>query len=229
MKEYPHILPWNKGCFGQPIIAFDKLDGSNIRVEWSRKRVKKDNGFYKFGTRTRLLDKTDEIFGIVPGIFMDKYSENLNKVFKDHKQYRHIESFTMFLEFFGPNSFAGRHVVEDKKDLTLFDICMYKHGFVLPRDFVNNFNGVGIPLVIYDGTYNQSFIDYIRMDSKHELREGVVCKGVSGKEKIWMTKIKTNLWLSRVHEKYGLERVSEELDGDMSLVSFVDIERPNKI
>lgn len=34
--DYPEIY----------IYAFDKLDGSNIRFEWSRKR-----GFYKFGTR----------------------------------------------------------------------------------------------------------------------------------------------------------------------------------
>jgi len=30
MKQYKSIDYWNKGIFGSPIIAFDKLDGSNI-------------------------------------------------------------------------------------------------------------------------------------------------------------------------------------------------------
>jgi hypothetical protein len=43
MKTYPSI---SRDIVGQPIYAFDKLDGSNIRAEWSKK-----NGFHKFGSR----------------------------------------------------------------------------------------------------------------------------------------------------------------------------------
>jgi len=42
MKEYPHIEYWNKGIQGSPIIAFDKLDGQNIRCEWSREELNGD-------------------------------------------------------------------------------------------------------------------------------------------------------------------------------------------
>jgi hypothetical protein len=36
MKEYPSID--REIRFGEPIYAFDKLDGSNIRAEWNKKR-----------------------------------------------------------------------------------------------------------------------------------------------------------------------------------------------
>ena len=39
-----------------PIYAFDKLDGSNIRVEWAPKKK-----FCKFGSRNRLIG-TDQEF-----------------------------------------------------------------------------------------------------------------------------------------------------------------------
>lgn len=45
MKQYPHIEYANKNL-GDKIWAFNKYDGSNIRLEWSQKR-----GFYKFGTK----------------------------------------------------------------------------------------------------------------------------------------------------------------------------------
>jgi hypothetical protein len=38
MKTYPRIDYWNKGIFGSECIAFNKLDGSNLRFEWSHKR-----------------------------------------------------------------------------------------------------------------------------------------------------------------------------------------------
>ena len=53
MKHYPKIEYYNKGLYGRDIIGFDKLDGSNIRCEWSRKR-----GWYKFGTKSmKILGK----------------------------------------------------------------------------------------------------------------------------------------------------------------------------
>jgi len=49
MKSYPTISTKIKPT---QIYAFDKIDGSNIRVEWSDKQ-----GFYKFGSRNRLIDE----------------------------------------------------------------------------------------------------------------------------------------------------------------------------
>lgn len=48
MKTYPSIS--TQVDFSLSYCVFDKLDGSNLRAEWSPKR-----GFYKFGSRTQLL------------------------------------------------------------------------------------------------------------------------------------------------------------------------------
>ena len=47
MKQYPSI---SHDIRSVQAYAFDKLDGSNIRAEWHPKK-----GFWKFGSRTRLL------------------------------------------------------------------------------------------------------------------------------------------------------------------------------
>jgi hypothetical protein len=57
--------------------VFDKLDGSNIRSEWNRKR-----GFDKYGTRARLLGVDDEIFGEAIPLINSKFVEPLHEVFK---------------------------------------------------------------------------------------------------------------------------------------------------
>ena len=66
MKQYPEISGSNKAPIGAQCLAFVKYDGSNLRWEWSPKK-----GWYKFGTRTRLFDHTDEIFGEAIPLFQD--------------------------------------------------------------------------------------------------------------------------------------------------------------
>lgn len=58
MKEYPSIPFWNKGTFGERVYVFEKLDGTQLRIEWSKKQ-----GFYKFGTRGQLINEEDRIWG----------------------------------------------------------------------------------------------------------------------------------------------------------------------
>ena len=61
MVEYPHTEYWNKGIIGSSIIAFDKLDGSNIRAEF---HVKK--GWIKYGSRQmELNEKHPSLFNIM--------------------------------------------------------------------------------------------------------------------------------------------------------------------
>src|SRR5688500_10404747 len=115
MKSYPSIPHWNKGLFGENCVAFEKLDGSLIRAEWSKK-----NGWYKFGTKKQLIAETDEQFGQAVTLFNNKYSEGLQKVFRD--KYRDCHNFIVFLEYYGEQSFAGTHVEGDKMDVVLFDV-----------------------------------------------------------------------------------------------------------
>jgi len=210
MKEYPKIEYYNKGIFGTNVIAFDKLDGNNIRCEWSRKR-----GFYKFGTRTNLIDKYSEDFAQVIPLFMEKYNESLSKVFVD--KYKKVENFVVFSEYVGPNSFAGVHDPEDTLDIHLFDVNQYKKGFISPWEFVSNFGHLDIPTIIYEGKFDQDLIDDIKRN-KYGLKEGVIVKGLYKTKKegeiVWQIKIKTLQWLEIIRYRLGEKALLEELNND---------------
>ena len=78
MKSYPSISKEIRQDIH--IFAFDKLDGSHIRAEWNFK-----NGFYKFGTRTQLIDQSSKPFGKAIKILQDKYESDIAMVFKEQK------------------------------------------------------------------------------------------------------------------------------------------------
>lgn len=78
MKEYPSIPKEIRT--ETPIYAFDKLDGSNIRAEWSKKR-----GFYKFGSKTRLLGPDNKNLGESIGLIQNKYQDDLGSIFTKEK------------------------------------------------------------------------------------------------------------------------------------------------
>ena len=103
MIEFPKI-PSSKGFQHSHCYAFNKLGGTNIGVEWSRKK-----GFNKFRLRSGLFDKSHETFGPAIPLFLEKYNESLNKLFFDNKIFRGIRNITVFGEFYGPSTFAGNH------------------------------------------------------------------------------------------------------------------------
>lgn len=214
MKTYPKIEYHNKGIFGDTVYAFDKLDGSNIRSEWNRKR-----GWYKFGTRKQMINEGDENFGDAVPIFLNKYGDDLDKVFR--KTYPNAMSVVVFGEYVGENSFSGQHEDDDVKDVVLFDVNLYKKGFIPPKDFYNNFGHLHIPKLVYKGEYNNDLIKDIQ-NNIWGLKEGVICKGTrktKGDELVWMTKIKTKEWLNKVKSLYGEKALLEELNRDRSLLS----------
>jgi hypothetical protein len=200
MKSYPKIEYCTKQ-YGQKIWAFDKLDGSNFRAEWNNK-----SGWYKFGSRTQLISNNDPNFGDAIDIFLNKYGDDLTRIFKT--KYSTVINVTIFGEYFGNNSFAGRHDINDKKDIVLFDVNLYKKGFVPPQDFTNNFGHLDIPKLIYKDEFNKDFVGMVK-ENKFNLKEGVICKGIEGKN-IWMTKIKTNEWLEKVKLLYGEKAYLDE-------------------
>jgi hypothetical protein len=219
MKQYPSIPYWSSDLLGESCIAFDKLDGSNIRCEWSRKR-----GWYKFGTRTQMIDERNENFGDAIPLFLDKYGDDLGRVFHD-RQYKSKPNYVAFFEYLGPNSFAGQHSITDKKDVVLLDISEYKRGLIPPKEFVQNFGHLHIPNIIYQGYLNQQFIDDIK-NGQYPVDEGVMCKGTrktKGSELIWIAKVKTKSWVDKVKAKYGAEWTRKELNGDKNLIDYFNI------
>lgn len=179
-----------------PIYAFDKLDGSNIRVEWSRK-----TGFYKYGTRTRLLDPNEPVLGEAVTLFENKYAEQLDAIYRKQR----YEKTTSFMEFYGKNSFAGQHVTEPHT-VTLFDVHVYKKGILPPKEFLKLLEDK-VPTVplLYQGNPTENFVEQVRTRTLEGVTfEGVVCKGgLDKKRRVVTFKIKTFDWLDAVKEKYG--------------------------
>lgn len=202
MLSYPSIP---KIVTSDVVYAFDKLDGSNIRVEWSRKK-----GFSKFGTRTRLL-KLDEVpLGESYHIFMDSFADSVEPVLRNFR----VERATLFLEFYGENSFAGAH--EDEQHyLSLFDVSLFKRGFMSPQDFLKNFeNVVPTPALLYYGQMTHEIVGKIRDGSFQGMTfEGVVCKTYDSRKKnLKMFKVKNDAWLEKLKIKCaGDEKMFEKL------------------
>jgi hypothetical protein len=201
MYQYPSILGPNKAPH-LPCIAFEKVDGSNLRWEWSRKR-----GWGKFGARHRLFDATDPDFGQAIPIFISKYAEGIEKALRDDKKHRNAESAVAFTEFFGQKSFAGQHQAGDPKDLVLFDVQVHKRGLLGPREFLDLFGKLDVANVVYEGALNASFVQDVRdgkFPNRHSANEGVVCKGGHGHE-LWMRKVKTATYIARLKGEIGAE------------------------
>ena len=194
MIEYPSIDHSNK-IRNKPCIAFYKYDGSNLRWEWQ-----KGKGFVNFGTRTQLFDKSHDVFGCAIDIFNNTLSDGLNHVFEKHKKIKKATTVTVFTEFFGLNSFAGKHDPKDIKELVLIDVHVKGLGMLGPDDFINSFGHLKTPPVIYSGDMTQDLIDDVK-NNKYNLNEGIVCKSQTP-YLLWMVKIKTNTWLEKLKSIY---------------------------
>src|SRR5436853_6426473 len=101
MKEYPsilaagHLLAQSAADYlGRPFVAFDKLDGSNIRAEWHRKR-----GWHLFGSRKRLLDASQPLLGQAVQLILNGYGDGLAKVLVDDPDLGRPQEATAYFEF----------------------------------------------------------------------------------------------------------------------------------
>lgn len=206
MKQYPKLHYWKPEQLGKEIWAQDKLDGQNLRFEGNLKR-----GFYKFGTRTQMISVDDPTFGLGWNLFCEKYSDailsHLSKFLKSK-----TDKFTVFAELVGENSFAGKHNPEDKLDVILFDIWIFKKGWLLPLELEERFGHIGTPKIIYKGEFNMDFVKDIQ-ENIYQLKEGVIIKGIEGKE-VFMNKVKTKEWLERVKTELGVGALMEDIDYD---------------
>lgn len=175
------------------VYGFDKLDGSNIRAEWSPKK-----GFWKFGSRKRLLGTDQEHIIEAQELIKSTYEENITKVFEKQRCQRVIA----FFEFYGPNSFAGFHV-EEPHIVTLIDVNPFKRGITNPDEFIDLYGHLGIPTLVFKGNFNKEIEQQIKSASlQHITFEGVVCK-IKSKHKQQhpnMFKVKTQQWLSRLRQ-----------------------------
>lgn len=109
MQQYPSI---NKEVIKDlDYYVFDKLDGSNIRVEFSLKK-----GFDKFGTRKKLMSDDSGILNLSKDLIMQNEKE-VHDIFKKNKW----QEGTLFFEFYGDKSFSGFHEENDNFKVKLID------------------------------------------------------------------------------------------------------------
>jgi hypothetical protein len=198
VKSYPSI----PGSIGQDFRAipgayiFDKLDGSQVRAEWTKKA-----GWAKFGTKKRLLDTTDEHLGEAVTVFRATMEEGLTRLARDNR-WRHL---VVFMELHGPGSFAGQHVEGEEKTLTLFDLCPDKRGVLGPRQFLRLTRKLKVPVVelLDQRNWTQGFVQEVREGNVPGVTfEGVVGKAGDG-HKLVMAKAKTQAWIDKVYATFG--------------------------
>jgi hypothetical protein len=207
MKSYPSLLPCTGTDFREMHDAyiFDKLDGSNIRFEWSKK-----SGWYKFGTRQRLFDQSDKQFGPAIPLFERTLADKLSEIARAQKWERVI----VFAEYHGPHSFAGQHLEDDDRimRLELFDVAPYKQGLLGPAEYLKLF-GDKVPMAKFLGRHNwtRGFVEKVW---NQEL-EGVTFEGVVGKtgngrnHNLVMAKAKTKSWIEKVRALYSRDEAEK--------------------
>lgn len=206
-KGYPSI-PRGSGQSFQEIknaYVFDKLDGRNVSVTWSRK-----HGWQNFYTRSnRIFDGSDVDFGDAIPLFQSGFAEKLEKVFRDERH----DGVTVYLELYQPvtpelpqGSLAGVFVPGVDKKLALFDVAPYKKCIVGPKDFLKTYSEL-VPSAPFIGQINwtRGFIDSVRAG----LVDGLSFEGVVGKSGerhgLVMAKAKTQAWVDAVLSRYGVD------------------------
>jgi hypothetical protein len=203
MLHYPK-MPGSKSAPDGRCVAFEKLDGTNMHWTWDR-----DFGWHAFGTRrdefNLLPDGIAAFHQAHPGlddaaaIFLSDLAEPLEIVLRERFESDTAKAFT---EYLGPNSFAGAHAPGDPKELVLFDVWLDGFGFLGPKAFVEAFGHLNTPRVVYDGKLTGAFLEAVR-EGKYGVAEGVVCKGGTGGDDVWMLKVKTDAYLERLKASFG--------------------------
>ena len=201
MKAYPSI---SRNVQNIPVYGFAKHDGNCVRAEWDRKKK-----FHKFGSKTQLIAEDQPFLPEAPDLIREKYEKDLSDIFKKER----YESATVFLEFYGLNSFAGTHQVEPHT-VTLFDINPYKRGILYPAEYLKLFGHLDIAKLLYRGNANHDFVESVKNGTLEGIPlEGVVCKAPNGKTPIpIMFKIKQLAWIEQLKTFCkGDERLFNEL------------------
>jgi hypothetical protein len=202
MKEYPTIS--HKIQPGLPVYAFNKLDGSNIRAEWTPKK-----GFYKFGSRNRLIGSDQPFLPEAIDLIKSVFEADLGDIFRDER----YESVVAFFEFWGKSSFAGHHISEPH-EVSLIDVSPFKKGIIPPADYLGLYGHLKIAPLLYHGNANQPFVDSVRNSTLPGMtEEGVVCKAKHPRKgPVIMFKIKSLIWLQKLKDYCkGDEKLFEKL------------------
>lgn len=221
MKHYDSIprIQDDGTLKGETVWGYNKLDGQNFCVTYRPKKGE----FGPFGSRTRTVDAADTQFGPAVDLFFNAkkgYPETLSFIVGCHSGkkdvFNGVEEITFFFEYYGENSFAGKHQEGDKMHLALIDVFLKKKGYIEPKEYEYLFRNTKIemPELIYTGPLNADIIEKIQNNDWTQpdamlpnVREGVVFKRstlMKGQRRP-SVKVKTKWWLEKLHSMYTEE------------------------
>ena len=195
MKAYPTIPREPKGKTGdRRLHIFDKLDGSNLRFEWTNRK-----GWFRWGSRHQVIDDSHPTLGSGFALFGERLAEPIARIAHANRW----EALVAFAEFWGPNSLAGQHVPDDPKQVTLFDVSPYRKGMLGPERFLELFGELDVPRYLGELPWNDELVARVRCGGLPGVTfEGVVGKAGDG-HKLVMAKAKSEAWIRRILERYG--------------------------
>lgn len=222
MKHYDSIprIQDDGTLKGETVWGFNKLDGQNFCATFKPKA----NGFVSFGSRTVQVNENSDspLAEAVSWFKINKIDEKLIKIIKDNWKkgdvFQGVEEITFFFEWYGPNSFAGKHDFWDSANgemrLALIDVFLKKKGYIEPKIYYKLFkdSGIEIPELIYTGPLNAEIIEKIQNNDWTQdgcefpnVKEGVVFKRstlMKGQRRP-SVKVKTKWWLDKLHATYS--------------------------
>lgn len=196
-------MPDSRNCPLKKCVVFEKIDGTNIHFTISKGK------WISFGTRRTSYPSSFEgeiefreehpelshVLDCDPDFLLD-----LQYFINHDPTYSEVEDLILFMEYSGPNSFAGRHKNNDGS-LYLFDVQI--NGMMLaPEVLIKDFAAYKgyMPKIVYQGKYSGQLVEDIR-NGKFPINEGAVIKGVHDNE-VYMVKVKTNKYLEKLKEVY---------------------------
>lgn len=219
MRHYdsiPRIQDYT-GLNGEMVCGYNKLDGQNFCVSYRPKH----KIWGPCGSRTRTVDENDEQFGeTVKWFNKSNYKSILEDIIANNRGkkqlFNGVDEITFYFEWYGENSFAGRHQEGDKMHLALTDVFLKKRGYIQPRDFDTLFRdkGIELPDIIFYGILNMDLVNMIMNNDWTQegckfpnVKEGVVFKRTTllpGQRRP-SVKVKTKWWINKLHSMYSEE------------------------
>ena len=219
MKHYDSIprIQDDGTLKGEIVWGYNKLDGQNFCATYNVKRDK----FGPFGSRTVTVDERSEQFGNTVSYFLNKGYEDILAIKVGQNRgkgevFNGIDEITFFFEWYGNNSFAGKHEEGDEMHLALIDVFLKKKGYIEPKEYERIFRSTSIemPELIYTGPLDADIIARIQNNDWTKdgcefpnVKEGVVFKRstlMKGQRRP-SVKVKTKWWLEKLHSMYSEE------------------------
>jgi hypothetical protein len=219
MKHYDSIprIQDDGSLKGEMVVGYNKLDGQSFVASYNcRKKT-----WGPFGSRTVTVDENSEQFGqVVKWFKSSNYPETLAKIVKDYSGkgdvFTGVDEVTFVFEWYGWNSFAGKHQDGDEMHLALIDVFLKKKGYIEPKNYEMCFRNsvVEMPDLIYSGVLDSDIISKIQGNDwtqpdcwNSKVKEGVVFKRTTllkGQRRP-SVKVKTKWWIEKLHSMYTEE------------------------